>query len=175
MALTGGGRSARRVVFGSGDLDEGGPRKYQHTHRRVSRRRDRFKAHGGSGRHRIITDFALTRAGGMRRDAEGQDHAAGQESRPVTVLADSAYGSGDLRAALVDAGHVDRVKPAPTRSAVPGGFTVDDFTVDHAQRTATCPRDCVGASPTPVMRPSGRRAEAAGFGNAALPASPAKA
>jgi len=31
------------------------------------------------------------------------------------------------------------VKPAPTRSAVPGGFTVDDFTADHANRTATCP------------------------------------
>jgi hypothetical protein len=55
------------------------------------------------------------------------------------VLADSAYGSGELRAELVAGGHVDRVKPAPTRSAVPGGFTVDDFTVDHTARTATCP------------------------------------
>ncbi len=25
------------------------------------------------------------------------------------------------------------------RAAVPGGFTVDDFTVDHAAGTATCP------------------------------------
>ena len=32
-----------------------------------------------------------------------------------------------------------RVKPAPTRSVIPGGFTVDDSTVDHDNRTATCP------------------------------------
>ena len=55
------------------------------------------------------------------------------------MLADSAYGSGELRAELVAGGHADLVKPAPTRSAVPGGFTVDDFTVDHANRIATCP------------------------------------
>jgi len=62
-----------------------------------------------------------------------------RQDEPVRVLGDSAYGSGELRAELVAGGHVDRVKPAPTRSAVPGGFTVDDFTVDHANRTATCP------------------------------------
>jgi IS5 family transposase len=61
------------------------------------------------------------------------------EDSPVTVLADSAYGSGEFRAELADCGHLDRVKPAPTRSAIPGGFTVDDFTVDHDNRTATCP------------------------------------
>jgi hypothetical protein len=57
----------------------------------------------------------------------------------VTVLADSAYGSGEFRAEMAERGHTDRVKPAPTRSAVPGGFTVDDFTVDPAAGTATCP------------------------------------
>jgi Transposase DDE domain len=35
--------------------------------------------------------------------------------------------------------HIDRVKPAPTRSAIPGGFTVDDFVADHGAATATCP------------------------------------
>jgi hypothetical protein len=55
------------------------------------------------------------------------------------VLADSAYGSGELRAELVAGGHRDLVKPAPLRSAVPGGFTVDDFTIDHTAGTATCP------------------------------------
>jgi hypothetical protein len=45
----------------------------------------------------------------------------------------------EFRAELLECGHVDRVKPAPTRSVVPGGFTVDDFTVDHDNRTATCP------------------------------------
>jgi len=57
----------------------------------------------------------------------------------VRVLADSAYGSGEFRAELVERHHVDLVKPAPLRPAVAGGFTVDDFVVDHAERTVTCP------------------------------------
>src|SRR5204863_1394688 len=88
----------------------------------------------------IITDCALTKASG----ADNHEAVIGLglldgEDEPVTVLADSAYGSGDLRAELTERGHSDRVKPAPTRSAVNGGFTVDDFTVDHAHGTATCP------------------------------------
>ena len=38
-------------------------------------------------------------------------------------------------------GHRDVVKPAPLHPAVPGGFTVDDFTVDHAEARVTCPED----------------------------------
>ena len=52
----------------------------------------------------------------------------------MAVLADSAYGSGELRAELAERGHLDRVKPAPLRSAVPGGFTVD-----LTRQTVTCP------------------------------------
>jgi Transposase DDE domain len=55
------------------------------------------------------------------------------------VLADSAYGSGDARAALAEAGHVGVIKPMPLRPAVAGGFTTDDFTVDEAAGMATCP------------------------------------
>ena len=113
----------------------------RHAHKTVARRQDGFKAHiavePDTG---IITDCALTKASGTGSSdaAVGIDLLAG-EPEALTVLADSAYGSGELRAELVDAGHRDRVKPAPPRSAVPGGFTVDDFTVDHANRTATCP------------------------------------
>ena len=113
----------------------------RHAHKSVHRRQDGFKAHVAvepdTG---IITDCALTKASGVGSGdaAVGIDLLAG-ETEPVTVLADCAYGSGELRAELVDGGHLDRVKSAPTRSAVPGGFTVDDFTVDHANRTATCP------------------------------------
>ena len=56
------------------------------------------------------------------------------------MLADSAYGSGEFRAHLVERGHRDVVKPAPLRPAVPGGFTVDDFTVDHADARVTARR-----------------------------------
>ncbi len=47
------------------------------------------------------------------------------------MLGDSAYGTGEFRAELAERGHVDRGQTRPDRSAVPGGFTVDDFTVDH--------------------------------------------
>jgi hypothetical protein len=36
-------------------------------------------------------------------------------------------------------GHDAVIKPIPLRPAVPGGFTRDDFTIDHRRRTATCP------------------------------------
>jgi IS5 family transposase len=113
----------------------------RHAHKTVHRRQDGYKAHiavePDTG---IITDCVLTKAAGAGSGdaAVGMDLIARQDE-PVVVLGDSAYGSGELRAQLVADGHLDRVKPAPTRSAVPGGFTVDDFTVDHANRTATCP------------------------------------
>ncbi len=58
---------------------------------------------------------------------------------PVQVLADSAYGTGDALAALAAVGHLPVIKPWPLRPAVAGGFTVDDFAVDEATGTATCP------------------------------------
>jgi len=113
----------------------------RHAHKTVHRRQDGFKAHVAvepdTG---LVTDCALTKASG----ADNHEAVVGlelleDEDGPVTVLADSAYGTGAARAELLERGHTDRVKPAPTRSAVPGGFTVDDFTVDHTTGTATCP------------------------------------
>ena len=51
----------------------------------------------------------------------------------------TACGTGDMLAALQGAGHVPLVKPWPVNPAVPGGFTVDDFTVDADANTLTCP------------------------------------
>jgi hypothetical protein len=61
-------------------------------------------------------------------------HAAGLE-----VYGDSAYGSGEARAAYRGAGHDTVIKPGPLRPAVPGGFTIDDFTIDEQAGTVTCP------------------------------------
>lgn len=118
----------------------------RHAHKTVHRRQDGFKAHVAiepdTG---IITDCALTKASGATADGSPvSEPAVGldlleREREPVTVLGDSAYGSGEFRDELTHRGHTDRVKPAPTRSATPGGFSVDDFTVDHAAGTATCP------------------------------------
>jgi hypothetical protein len=55
------------------------------------------------------------------------------------VVRDSAYGTGDLRGDIDDAGHEAVIKPKPLQSPVEGGFTVDDFTVDEHAGTVTCP------------------------------------
>ena len=57
----------------------------------------------------------------------------------LEVYGDSAYGSGEARAAYRDAGHDTVIKPGPLRPAVPGGFTLDDFTIDERAGTVTCP------------------------------------
>ncbi len=44
-----------------------------------------------------------------------------------------------MLAALSAAGHEPLVKPWPINPAVPGGFTVDDFTVNPEAGTVTCP------------------------------------
>ena len=70
----------------------------------------------------------------------------------MQVLADSAYGTGEVLAALAAAGHTAVIKPWPLRPAVPGGFTLDDFTVDEAAGTATCPH---GRHPADQPHPGG--------------------
>ena len=113
----------------------------RHVHKSVQRRQDGYKAHiavePDTG---IVTDCALTQANG----AANHEAAIGlqlldSEDTEVTVLADSAYGTGEFRAALAERGHGDRVKSAPLRPAVPDGFTVDDFQVDRAGGIAVCP------------------------------------
>ena len=65
--------------------------------------------------------------------------ASARDGEGLEVYGDSAYGSGEARAAYRDAGHDTIIKPGPVRPAVPGGFTLDDFTVDEEQGTVTCP------------------------------------
>src|SRR5204862_2947399 len=61
------------------------------------------------------------------------------EPGPAEVYGDSPYGTGDLRAALAEAGHQAVIKPGPLKPAVEGGFTLDGFTVDESASTVTCP------------------------------------
>ncbi len=63
-------------------------------------------------------------------EAAGPDSArtaGAQQPLGLEVYGDSSYGSGQARAA----GHDTVIKPGPLRPAVPGGFTVDDFTIDE--------------------------------------------
>jgi hypothetical protein len=57
----------------------------------------------------------------------------------LEIYGDSAYGTGHARDAYRGAGHDVVIKPKPVPSAVPGGFTLDDFTIDDHDGTVTCP------------------------------------
>jgi Transposase DDE domain/Transposase domain (DUF772) len=63
---------------------------------------------------------------------------AGPDTEPLTVYGDSAYGAGEILAALNDAHAVSRVKVQPP-SSVAGRFTKEDFATDLAAGTVTCP------------------------------------
>jgi len=101
----------------------------------------------------IITDEKLTGAAGTANSdagvaaefvaagtpAGGGDSHHDDASGQLAWYGDSAYGSADLRAAIATAGHRAVIKPWPLLPAVAGGFTADDFAVDAAARTVTCP------------------------------------
>ena len=57
----------------------------------------------------------------------------------LEVYGDSAYGAGAARAAYQRDGHDTVIKPKPLVPAVAGGFTLDEFTIDEAAGTVTCP------------------------------------
>ena len=78
-------------------------------------------------------------AGGPGSPGAGEADDGAAAGRDMSWYGDSAYGTGDLRGAICDAGHRAVIKPKPLQAPVQGGFTVDDFTVDERQGTVTCP------------------------------------
>ncbi len=90
----------------------------RHTRKSPQDRRDGYRAHlAAEPQTGLFTDCKLTQATGE----EGSDAAVAEqllagEGSPVEAYGDSAYGTG-----------------------VDGGFTLDDFTVEEAAGTVTCP------------------------------------
>jgi len=116
----------------------------RHAHKTVSRRIDGFKGHVDIEPDTGLTcECALTRASGADTgDATvgvGLLEADPTVTGPADAFGDSAYGTGEALDVLNKAGHTAAIKPWPLKPAVPGGFTADDFTVDEAAGTATCP------------------------------------
>jgi len=140
-------------------------REARHTRKSKSKRRDGFRGHvAAEPETGLVTDCEMTMAAGPgSADAEngvkmaGRDRFAGSpgpadadtgtagpgadaaDGARLEVYGDSAYGSGEARAAYRDAGHGTVIKPGPLRPAVPGGFTSGDFTVDEQAGAVTCP------------------------------------
>jgi IS5 family transposase len=110
----------------------------RHVHKTNHNYRDGFKAHVGvepdTG---LITACELT--AGNVGDAQAAPGLLAGETAPVDVLADSAYGSGEFRNHLTEHGHTATIKPIPLTAKIPGGFTIDDFTIDTTAGTVTCP------------------------------------
>ncbi len=93
----------------------------------------------------VAAEFLAAEAAGAGRGA-GEAAVSSQDTgddrdgdRLLAWYGDSAYGTGDLRAAIGTAGHQAVIKPKPVQPAVEGGFTTDDFTVNAAAGTVTCP------------------------------------
>ena len=110
----------------------------RHVHKSRSVYRDGYKAHiavePDTG---LVTDCALT--AGDATDGSAATGLLADEEPGLEIYADSAYGSGDTRAALRAKGHDAVIKPIPLRSHIPGGFDRDDFVVDQRASTVTCP------------------------------------
>ena len=87
------------------------------------------------------TDCVLTAVTDDHEGAVAAGAVAGGngQGEGLTWYGDSAYGTGDLRAAIKQAGHDAVIKPKPVQPAVPGGFTLDEFSVDEDSGTVTCP------------------------------------
>jgi transposase len=117
----------------------------RHTRKSPENRRDGYRAHvAAEPETGIITDEKLTKAAGTENSdpavAEeflGADGGGEDDTREW--YGDSAYGTGDLRGAVDDAGDKAVIKPKPLQPPVEGGFTVDDFTVDEDEGTVRCP------------------------------------
>ena len=113
----------------------------RHVHKNRARHQDGFKAHVSfEPETGLFTAVELTGGSG-----DGSHEAAvaarllASEEQAVTVLGDAAYGTGELRRHLQDSGHAAVIKPPPLKHVIPGGFTIDDFTVDEQAGTAACP------------------------------------
>ncbi|HEX6403750.1 MAG TPA: IS1182 family transposase [Pseudonocardiaceae bacterium] len=112
------------------------------------------KAAGHAGSDPVVGEQMISRDRYHQADAEpvrdkradqqpGDDQptaAADQEKgEGLEVYGDSAYGTGQARAAYRAGGHDTVIKPKPLRPAVAGGFTLDDFGIDENDGTVTCP------------------------------------
>ena len=125
-------RTARDRIISTVDPES------RHTHKTAHAYRDGYKAHVAvEPETGLVTDCDLT--AGTMGDADAAAGLIETEPEGTEILADSAYGTGELRDHLADTGKKATIKPPPLQPAVAGGFTLDDFDIDPDAGTATCP------------------------------------
>lgn len=110
----------------------------RHMHKTRAEYRDGYKAHlavePDTG---LITATALTPANAS--DAKVAPALLEAEAPGLEILGDTAYGAAATRAQLRKRGHHQLIKPKPLPVSIEGGFSRDDFDIDHAAGTVTCP------------------------------------
>jgi hypothetical protein len=122
----------------------------RHTRKTSADKRDGYKAHiAAEPVSGLVTECALTAANAP--DGPTGVALLADEDPGLEVLGDTHYGSGETRAALRAAGHTQTIKPIPLHRAVPGGFTIHDFRIDHQAGMVRCP-----AGATAPITSSGR-------------------
>lgn len=128
-------RTARDRVISTVDPEA------RHIHKNRTRHQDGFKGHVSfEPEAGLFTAVALTGgSGAANHEAAVAGGLLAGEPGELTVLGDTAYGTGELRGHLQAAGHTAVIKPPPLQPAVPGGFTIDDFTIGGQAGTVTCP------------------------------------
>ncbi|MCX4746900.1 IS1182 family transposase [Kitasatospora sp. NBC_01287] len=126
----------------------------RHVHKTRSHYQDGYKAHLA-----VEPETGLYTAVALRPGAGAEHHEAvialdllADEDAPVDAFGDTAYSTSDARQALEQEGHRLFLKPAPLKTAVPGGFGLDDFAIDTAAGTVTCP----AGHTAPLSEPSGQ-------------------
>src|SRR5215472_1944792 len=113
----------------------------RHIHKNRTRHQEGFKGHVSyEPETGLFTAVALSGgSGAANHEAAVAAGLLAGEGGQLTVLGDTAYGTGELRACLQAGGHAQVIKPPPLRPAIPGGFTLDDFAIDDQPGTVTCP------------------------------------
>ncbi|BFV55417.1 hypothetical protein KCMC57_up51330 [Kitasatospora sp. CMC57] len=129
----------------------------RHVHKTRSHYQDGYKAHlAVEPETGLFTAVALTPGSGSEHhEATVAVDLLADENEPVDAFGDTAYSTGPTRQALQQAGHRLFLKPAPLRTAVPGGFSLDDFAIDTTGGTVTCP----AAHTVPLAEPSGQKSQ----------------
>jgi hypothetical protein len=115
----------------------------RHVHKTRSHKQDGYKAHLA-----IEPETGIYTAVAIRPGAGAEHHEAtvafdlldqDEQSTSLDLYGDTAYSTGQASAALKDRGHRLFLKPAPVKTAIPGGYGLDDFAIDTATGLATCP------------------------------------
>ena len=129
----------------------------RHGHRSRQDRYDGYKVHVSTDTESdLITAIDATTA--TTHDSTMLDDLLDADPVPVAeVIADTHYGSAELRQRLADDG-VELVAPAPPASGGKGLFPKDAFTIDLDAATVTCPAG--QTMPIPHRRP-GKRTQVA--------------